>query len=83
MRLKIEIRRNSDGVIAEDVWEDWEWYSEIWQEGNFSCDCNRAIFFDKANGDTSKPLESYECSYGLYSVRCSDADTGEILYNEL
>lgn len=60
--LTIRLRRVSDG-LERDVIE--RWYSFVpegrgdlvgsitfqWLEGNYSCDCNRALFFARAAGE--------------------------------
>ncbi len=38
-------------------WRDFHYF--MWEEGNFSCDCNRGSMFD--DGD-------YPCSEGLFEV---------------
>lgn len=81
MNLKLEIRRNSDGVIATDLWTDWTHHGDYWwEEGNASCDCNRGLFFCRALDIDGV---EHQCGEGAYSVRLSDNDTGEVLYNEL
>jgi len=52
------IRRNEDGEVhtmSDEFYGDY-----IWADGNFSCDCNRSLFFDNipwagahACGDTA------------------------------
>lgn len=81
MNLKVEIRRNADGVIVTTNWSDWDWHQYIWESGNFACDCNRELFFLCARGedDTAEGV----CGIDKFSVRCSDADTGEVLYDEI
>jgi hypothetical protein len=81
MNLKIEIRRNYDGVTACEVWPNWEFGEYWWKEGNAACDCNRESFFTRAQGSCTDGCE-YECGHGRYSVRCLDADSGTILYEE-
>lgn len=85
MKLKVEIRRNSDGVIVQDVWDEpqvpHEFSAYIWEDGNYSCDCNRELFFTRARFEDDP--EETECGDERFSVRLSDADTGEILYDEL
>jgi len=81
MNLKLEIRRNADGVVTSQVWPSWDFNVFWWEEGNASCDCNREDFFLQAQGEDTDDNES-ECSNGRYSVRCSDADTGVVLYDE-
>lgn len=84
MKLKVEIRRNADGEIATDIWPDWDFNQYYWEEGSAQCDCNRHLFFDRAQGKEGEhDWKGTACSDGKYSVRLSDADTGEVLYNEL
>jgi hypothetical protein len=81
MNLKLEIRNNKTGETREDVLHRVVWNQFDWEEGNHSCDCNRSILFIEAlhlNG-VSKPDP---CGHGGYAVRCTDNDTGEVLYNE-
>ena len=80
MNLKVEIKRNSDGKIATYVYSAQEWNEYWWRDGNASCDCNRELFFLSALGEEEP--EDTECGETRFSVRCSDNDTGEILYNE-
>lgn len=82
MNLKIEIRRNADGVIVITNLPDWDWHQYLWEDGNFSCDCNRELFFIRARGEDGDAVEGL-CGRGKFDVRCSDADTGEVLYDEL
>jgi hypothetical protein len=81
MNLKLEIRRNADGVVTSQVWKNWNFNAYWWQEGNASCDCNREDFFLDAQGVDTDDRES-QCGKGRYSVRCTDADSGQVLYDE-
>lgn len=36
-----------------------------WSEGNYACDCNRGIMFEKRECD----LDDYECGEGMFSVK--------------
>lgn len=51
----------------------------IWEEGNFSCDCNRRIFFRRAGNEDEGGMHT--CGQDAYVVekivRC---DTGTIVY---
>ena len=82
IELKLEIKRNSDGIIDTDIWKDWA-YNDYWfEEGNASCDCNRELFWLRAQ----VLLDGYtntECGKGKYSLRLSNNITGEILFNEI
>jgi len=81
MNLKLEIRRNVDGVIATDIWPGFNYNTYWWEDGNASCDCNRELFFLRARKEDEP--EDTRCGTGRFSVRLSDADTGELLYDEL
>ena len=80
--LLVEIRRNSDGMMTTDVWKDWSYNSYWWDEGSAACDCNRELFWQQAQGiDTND--ETHPCSHDKYSVRLSDNNSKEILYDEI
>ena len=49
-----------------------------WSEGNFSCDCNRELFFERANGN--EPDET-ECGDDRFRVLIKTMD-GVVLYQE-
>lgn len=53
----------------------------VWTDGNFSCDCNRHMFFKQALGEEED--YNFPCSHGLYSVKISDGETGEIYLDEI
>lgn len=73
LKVNVDIRRNADGVVRRFV--DKNYYGDFnWSEGNYSCDCNRHLFFERAGG-----VEPYEdpdylgdCTDGKYSVRITD-----------
>ena len=49
----------------------------IWEEGNYSCDCNRRSFF------YGKFVEDSPCGDVEYLVKISNAQTGEVYYDEI
>ena len=51
----------------------------VWSEGNWGCDCNRAIKFHDARGDD----DGYDrpCGNGRYHVRIVDLDN-VVLYED-
>jgi hypothetical protein len=83
MKLKIEIRRNGDGAVATDMWENYEHHGLFWwsRDGNAGCDCNRELFFCRAMG-ADEP-EDPACGYGKYSIRLTNCDTAEVLLDEI
>lgn len=71
MTFEVTIIRNGDGARAIYVEEKFRWHegSEFtWNEGNCSCDCNRAIMFALARGE-KVPLDGeIACGNELFSV---------------
>ena len=53
----------------------------IWEEGNFSCDCNRYSFYQNAKNLPDN--DDFECSDGKYSVCIINPKTKKILYDEI
>lgn len=52
-----------------------------WSEGNYGCDCNRALFFARAGGEPADPGD-FPCGEGRYRADVRDAVTGEVLYRD-
>jgi len=52
----------------------------IWEEGNYGCDCNREIFFEKAKG-VEVDLDAATCGEGRYSVNL-EYPPGNVYYRE-
>jgi len=79
------IRCNATGEIRE-LESSIRWFNGddgphtfIWSDGNFACDCNRAMFFAQMG---SEPDPNVECSDGLFAVRLKNWKTGEVFYDE-
>lgn len=77
MSYRVAIKKNSTGEIRHyDIgFKDWEdddlfW----WNEGNFSCDCNRMASFMRANGE--EPPEEWPCGHEAYSVLYAETSDG-------
>ena len=72
--------------------KDWEGTVEfLWSEGNYSCNCNRFLFFERAQGKTEEEIKAIDPdkddmtgSCGLYEnyrvewIR--NADTQQVIY---
>ena len=72
--VRATLRRTSDGAVKEVVDEGWgedgaEAAEFCWTEGNYSCDCNRAIFF----GDGEEP-DSDACGETRYRLLSLSVD---------
>jgi len=80
-----EIRNNLTGEIVEyetdEILELGEEFPSIfnWEENNYSCDCNRHLFFKRAKEDEDWDVE---CSDGKYSVNLKNKKDGKIYYKE-
>lgn len=68
MKAWIDIRRNSDGIVRRlpELIDFGEVERYLWSEGNFKCDCNRAIFFFNC--------DDYQCGDTAFSVRITAVD---------
>lgn len=60
-------------------WDDGEDGNSlfVWSEHNFSCDCNRELFFTDWECDGEQ-----RCGEGRFLLRVTAADDGRILYDE-
>ena len=72
-----EIRKYATDIIWDENEHEAETY--IWEEGNFSCDCNRHIFFQNVNGEDD---ENRKCSEDKYSVNLLNPKTNKYFYKE-
>jgi hypothetical protein len=69
---------------SEEAEFDGEWSPYIWEDGNYRCDCNRALFFARAAAEPTPddPCDS-PCGDGGYIVeRIVRRLDGEVLYEE-
>jgi len=85
-----EIRENNTGEVREyscheilDV-NGNETFPDVfnWEENNNSCDCNRRVYFKRANDELKDSDWDIDCSDGLYSVNLKNAKDGVIYYKE-
>ena len=80
------IRKNTTGEIREYRTEVWLFDDEegvpdsyMWSEGNYSCDCNRGLFFARAGREEEN--WHLPCGNELYSVNLKTMDR-KIFYKE-
>lgn len=72
MPVIVTLTRNSDGATrtidqAESCCSDDETMFYMWTEGNYSCDCNRAIFFGDC--DCEEDPCPHVCGETAYSAK--------------
>ncbi len=73
----VKIRNNTTGEIVDhpDVgnFDEDGFIDFIWSDGNYSCDCNRYLFFHRAKSfDNPCGNETYSirpCGYETYSIQ--------------
>jgi predicted dehydrogenase len=81
------IRKNKTGEIREYkdelYWGNWYRSEEpstfIWEDGNYSCDCNRYLFFQRVKNENE---DNKKCGDELYSVNLKNPKNNEIFYKE-
>lgn len=76
-QYKVLLRNNDTG---EERWVNhelpWESHSHfMWTEGNYGCDCNRHLFFERAKG---REPDDDECGCGetRYAAICAEMSDG-------
>lgn len=84
-----EIRHNETGEIrrytASEILGDGEAHPSVfnWAENNYSCDCNRELFFGYAIGQSMEEIDRDDaCSEGRYSVRLINPVDNQAYYAE-
>lgn len=81
-RVIVRIQEVASGTERDYVypyeWEDSLEY--LWSEGNYGCDCNRALFFARAVGEEDP--EDRECGETAFRIVSITDDDGKIVYAE-
>jgi hypothetical protein len=81
MPYTVAIRKNETGEVRQ-YRIDWDWETEDgddtywWTEGNYGCDCNRHLCFERA-AESDPDFEEAKCGDGKYSVLYADLPSGE------
>lgn len=83
-----------DFTVHDDTVDDWsDWMSTViflWEDGNYSCNCNRYLFFERALGKSEDEIDAEDpagdtgdCgSYENYRVNFIKDEAGKIVYKE-
>jgi len=83
-----EIRNNETGEVIEYQTEERLGVGNNhpdtfnWEENNYSCDCNRLLFFKRVKGEETEDDFEVECSSGKFSVNLKTKKDGNIYYRE-
>ena len=82
VKILVYIRNNMTGEVRkhdDEVWWDGDYPSDyMWSEGNYSCDCNRYLFFQRAKGESEDNVP--HCGENMYSVNIVNPKNGASLY---
>lgn len=64
----VYIRRNADGLVHVYHYDGpWEEHSDyMWFEGNYACDCNRYLFFQRAADEPES--DDRQCGETAYFI---------------
>jgi len=82
------VRKNDTGEMreyqSETIIDDGEAHPStyIWEDGNYSCDCNRRLFFGYAAGEGGMDEIDHPCGEGAFSVQLVNPVTGTVFYDE-
>ena len=83
-----EIRKNDTGEIREyethEILEIGDEHPSVfnWEENNYSCDCNRLLFFNRVKGEEKDEDWDVECTDGNFSVNLKNKKDGKVYYRE-
>lgn len=83
-----EIRNNETGEIreyaTEEILETGNEHPSIsnWKENNYSCDCNRLLFFNRAKDEEKEEDWDVACTNGKFSVNLKNKKDGKVYYRE-
>lgn len=77
MLISITDTKSAETRVME--WDDSTWHGDyIWSDGNFGCDCNRALFFYQAGGEEEP--EMTPCGNSRYALKITL--NGEEVYSD-
>ncbi len=60
------IKKVSTGEVVQyrtDIWSYGGLNFYLWEHGNYSCDCNRALFFERTKGNEPENINCGESEY--------------------
>lgn len=85
IKVIVKIKNNNTGEVRK--FEDELNFDEetntpstwMWEEGNYSCDCNRSLFFNRAGNEDDG---NHECSEGEFSANIYNIVDNSLIYEE-
>lgn len=89
VKVIVTLRKNETGEIVKfDDYVLWYGFADdcpsafIWEDGNYSCDCNREAFFERELGRDFDD-EALCCTDGRFSVSLANKMGGRVFYDEM
>lgn len=85
MAYKVHIIDTTTGEGRDHLLPELNWFHEdgtgsefLWTEGNFGCDCNRALEWIRASGrePTEEEFDATPCGKGRYRVTHAELPDG-------
>lgn len=81
MAYTVRMRNNETGEVR-DLSMDFEWPESdgdfLWSDGNYACDCNRALFFFNWGPEA----EDRHCGVDGFSVQSITLPDGRMVYSD-
>lgn len=82
MKYQLDIEDTTTGEVRRYA-DPYDWPTEdafVYQyvEGNYSCDCNRSLFFARAIGALEPELDDTHCGFGRYRIQRAIGPGGSI-----
>jgi hypothetical protein len=76
----VAIRKNETGEVRmyrhDMAWDDSSMYQ--WTDGNYGCDCNRELFWHRANGDEAEAISCGSTDFTVLYAELPDGTRIEI-----
>ena len=82
--VTVSLTRTADGKTVEykdELYQTKDYDGTfIWSTGNFACDCNRYLFFQREINESED--DDFPCSEGKYRVNWIKDESGKVWYSE-
>ena len=83
MRYTFEIQDTQTNETRQHQ-DAYDWNDEshmlfMFRDGNYSCDCNRELFFQRAAGEAETDLDAVVCGEGRYVIARAQREDGSFI----
>lgn len=72
---EVRVHHDSGRIMADGSFWDF-----MWADGNYACDCNRALFFARAGNEPDVDIDCGDSMFQIVSI--VESATGRLLYTE-